>query len=326
MTGNPRIEQLKRRVESDPASIAFAALAEEYRRAGLYEDAIAACRAGLQRHPAYLSAHVTLGRALIEVDRIDEAREELEYVLKVAPENLAAIRGLAEIHHRRGELREEEHYTAALDAARREALAHERGAHPAAVPAAGARPAVPSVTAAVAPRPSKAPPQVAVAQQAQWNAPAPLPIAPATAPSLEVTQKRPGPVNPVALTTGTAPAASSAALPEGAAVSSRPLVAPPPVVTAPAVVPSTPKAGPSVPFIPDAQIPDLAPLPLAPSDRRPAAAAPSASATPPSVQLVRTESNAAASPPHPALAELEAFLAAIERAREESEPPAPAGS
>ncbi|HEX4684470.1 MAG TPA: hypothetical protein VH277_17255, partial [Gemmatimonadaceae bacterium] len=49
------------------------------------------------------SAHVTLGRALIEVGRLQDARGELEYVLKLAPENLAAIRGLAEIHHRVGQ-------------------------------------------------------------------------------------------------------------------------------------------------------------------------------------------------------------------------------
>jgi tetratricopeptide (TPR) repeat protein len=102
MSDNPRIEELRRRVQSDPASIAFAALAEEYRRAGQHEEAIATCKAGLRRHPAYLSAHVTLGRALIEVGQYEEAREELEHVLKVAPENLAAIRGLAEIHQRLG--------------------------------------------------------------------------------------------------------------------------------------------------------------------------------------------------------------------------------
>jgi tetratricopeptide (TPR) repeat protein len=100
---SPRIEELKRRVQSDPASIAFAALAEEYRRAERYEEAIETCKAGLVRHPSYLSAHVTLGRAFIEVGRLKNAREELEYVLKLAPENLAAIRGLAEIHHRMGE-------------------------------------------------------------------------------------------------------------------------------------------------------------------------------------------------------------------------------
>jgi tetratricopeptide (TPR) repeat protein len=100
---SPRIEELKRRVQSDPASIAFAALAEEYRRAGRFDEAIDTCKTGLTRHPSYLSAHVTLGRAFIEVGRLQDAREELEYVLKLAPENLAAIRGLAEIHHRIGD-------------------------------------------------------------------------------------------------------------------------------------------------------------------------------------------------------------------------------
>ncbi len=110
MAESPRIEELRRRVQSDPASIAFAALAEEYRRAGRFEEAIETCSAGLIRHPSYLSAHVTLGRALIEVGRLDEAREELESVLKLAPENLAAIRGLAEIHDRTGDSREQASY------------------------------------------------------------------------------------------------------------------------------------------------------------------------------------------------------------------------
>jgi tetratricopeptide (TPR) repeat protein len=100
MADSPRIEELKRRVQSDPASIAFAALAEEYRRAGRFEEAIDTCTAGLVRHPSYLSAHVTLGRALIDVGRLEEAKKELESVLRLAPENLAAIRGLAEIHER----------------------------------------------------------------------------------------------------------------------------------------------------------------------------------------------------------------------------------
>ena len=106
MPDNPRIEELRRRVQKDPASIAFAQLAEEYRRAGNYEEAIAACRSGLAIHPGYLSARVTLGRALLEMNELDAAHAELDYVLKSAPENLAAIRGIAEIHHRRGQLPE----------------------------------------------------------------------------------------------------------------------------------------------------------------------------------------------------------------------------
>jgi tetratricopeptide (TPR) repeat protein len=99
---NPRIEELRRRVLADPASIAFAALAEEFRRVGRYDDAIETCRTGLNRHPAYLSARVTLGRALIETGDFAGAREELETVLRSAPENIAALRGLEQINERLG--------------------------------------------------------------------------------------------------------------------------------------------------------------------------------------------------------------------------------
>src|SRR5437879_1691173 len=104
MPDNPRIEDLRRRVQKDPASIAFAQLGEELRRAGQHQEAVDTCRAGLAIHPEYLSARVTLGRALIELNKLDEGKTELERVLKSAPENLAAIRGLAEIYHRRGQL------------------------------------------------------------------------------------------------------------------------------------------------------------------------------------------------------------------------------
>ena len=107
-----RIEDLRRRAASDPASIVFAALAEEYRRAGRFEEAIVTCRAGLEHHPAFLSARVTLGRALIEAGELEEAKDALEYVVNAAPENLAAIRALAEIHSRQGELDEEKVYSA----------------------------------------------------------------------------------------------------------------------------------------------------------------------------------------------------------------------
>src|SRR3954471_10938548 len=119
MADSQRIEDLRRRVQKDPASIAFAQLAEECRRAGNYQEAVDVCRAGLELHPGYLSARVTLGRALIELNELDAALAELEHVLKSAPENLAAIRGVADIHHRRGALPEAlVQYRAALALAR----------------------------------------------------------------------------------------------------------------------------------------------------------------------------------------------------------------
>jgi tetratricopeptide (TPR) repeat protein len=95
---NPRIEDLRRRVQKDPASIAFAQLAEEYRRAGDCAEAIRVCEAGLTHHPAYLSARVTLGRALFELGRLEDARAEFLRVLDAAPDNLIAVGKLAEIH------------------------------------------------------------------------------------------------------------------------------------------------------------------------------------------------------------------------------------
>jgi tetratricopeptide (TPR) repeat protein len=119
MAENARINDLRRRVQKDPASIAFAQLAEEHRRAGQFAESVEVCRAGLAIHPTYLSARVTLGRALIELSQLDEARGELETVLKSAPENLAAIRGVAEICHKQGSLDEAlRHYKAALAIAR----------------------------------------------------------------------------------------------------------------------------------------------------------------------------------------------------------------
>lgn len=97
-----RLEDLRRRVREDPASIAFAQLAEELRREGAFAEAISVCRDGLARHPTYVSARLTLGRALVQAGDFDAAEHELARVLQVAPDNLAAIRALGEANARRG--------------------------------------------------------------------------------------------------------------------------------------------------------------------------------------------------------------------------------
>jgi hypothetical protein len=148
MADNPRIEELRRRVQLDPASIAFAALAEEFRRMGRHEDAIETCRAGLLRHPAYLSARVTLGRALIETHEYDAAREELDTVLRSAPENLAAIRGLAQINERLGQSTEMDPSLAAMMHAEVERISLAAAARPAPPPEPVALPVGPVVEAA----------------------------------------------------------------------------------------------------------------------------------------------------------------------------------
>jgi tetratricopeptide (TPR) repeat protein len=113
-----RIDGLRRRLRTDPASIAFAQLAEELRRAGQIQESIETCRAGLSIHPTYLSARVTLGRALLETNDLENAQIEMERVLSAAADNLAAIRALGDIHRRRGALEASlQRYQVALDLA-----------------------------------------------------------------------------------------------------------------------------------------------------------------------------------------------------------------
>jgi hypothetical protein len=88
-----------RRVAAED-SPAFGAIAERFRRAGDLERAVALCQEGLRKFPSHLSSRVTLGWALLDLGRYDEARAELEQVLRRAPDNLAAIRGLAQLHDR----------------------------------------------------------------------------------------------------------------------------------------------------------------------------------------------------------------------------------
>jgi tetratricopeptide (TPR) repeat protein len=99
-----RLEELKRRVEADPASIAFASLAEEYRRAARFDEAVEASRAGLRFHPTYVSARVTLGRSLMELGLYDQAERELHVVARSTPDNLAARRALGDLYWRQADL------------------------------------------------------------------------------------------------------------------------------------------------------------------------------------------------------------------------------
>ena len=70
----------------------------------MFQESVDVCRSGLIVHPGYLSARVTLGRALSGLHQYEPAQQELEQVLRSAPENLAALRGLADVLQRQGEL------------------------------------------------------------------------------------------------------------------------------------------------------------------------------------------------------------------------------
>ena len=104
MANNPRIDDLRKRLEKEPNSRLFAQLAEELRKDGEFEEAIRIARAGLARHPSYPSARMTLGRALFDTGDMAAARIELQSVLEGAPDNILASRLLAECLESLGDL------------------------------------------------------------------------------------------------------------------------------------------------------------------------------------------------------------------------------
>src|SRR4029450_12795487 len=71
-------------------------LGEELRKAGELCEAIGVSREGLQKHPTYPSARMTLGRALMDSGDVSAARAEFESVVKGAPDNILASRFLGE--------------------------------------------------------------------------------------------------------------------------------------------------------------------------------------------------------------------------------------
>ena len=73
------------RLARDPSSLAFAQLADLYRKASRTQDAIALCRQGLARYPQYTTARLTLTRTYLADGRLDEAMTELRIVLEATP-------------------------------------------------------------------------------------------------------------------------------------------------------------------------------------------------------------------------------------------------
>ncbi len=93
---NPKIEELRFRLKSDPKSRLFFPLAEELRKIEQLGEAEQVLRAGLGQNPSYLSAWVSLGRVLREQDKHHDAVEALTKALHLDPGNVVAARLLAD--------------------------------------------------------------------------------------------------------------------------------------------------------------------------------------------------------------------------------------
>ena len=137
------IRRQEERLARDPASLAFAQLADLYRKAGRTRDAVALCRNGLTRYPHYTTARLILAKALVADGQLAPAQAELEAILEVSPKDVQSHRLVAEVQRRLGHIDEAvRHLEAAiaLDPSDRESqglLALLRGSEPAAGGAIG---------------------------------------------------------------------------------------------------------------------------------------------------------------------------------------------
>ena len=97
------IERLKEKISRDPNSKLFVPLAEEYKKAGMLDEAIEVLTGGLENQPGYLSARVSLGKIFIDRGMLHEAQTEFEKVIAAIPDNLYAHKKLAEIYKELGD-------------------------------------------------------------------------------------------------------------------------------------------------------------------------------------------------------------------------------
>ena len=171
MVYTSEIEKLEKRWAENPKGRNFAPLADAYRKAGELDRAIELCKAGLERHPDYVSAHIVYGRCFLDLKNDTAASQVFRKVLDLDPENVLGLKLLADIAERGGRYDEATEWLSRLlmadpmngDAA--EALTRTKGK------AAQAKP-VPSAAPPPAPTP---PPAVLVPEP-------PAPSGPTSAP------------------------------------------------------------------------------------------------------------------------------------------------
>ena len=100
------IRRQEERLARDPGSLAFAQLADLYRKAGRTRDAIALCRDGLLRYPHYTTARLILAKALVADGQFAPAQAELDAILDASPKDVQCHRLAAEIQRRLGHIDE----------------------------------------------------------------------------------------------------------------------------------------------------------------------------------------------------------------------------
>ncbi len=147
------VRALSAQLAQDPQSLVFLRLAEALRRKGQLDAALRVALNGLERHPHLADAHDLYARVLTDKHDYERAFDEWDMALRIAPNHTGALKGLAFLYFKVGDLAQAE---AHLELAKRiepddpsitQAVAMVRGG--AAPPAPGAAPPPPAPARAV---------------------------------------------------------------------------------------------------------------------------------------------------------------------------------
>jgi tetratricopeptide (TPR) repeat protein len=103
MSSSARIDELRKKFDENPRRY-FAPLANEYRKAGDFEQAVFICQEYLPQQPGHMSGHIVYGQTLFDMGRDEEARAVFETALTLDPENLIALKHLGDIARQAGDV------------------------------------------------------------------------------------------------------------------------------------------------------------------------------------------------------------------------------
>src|SRR5512134_2915373 len=114
MPPNSEIEKLERRWRDNPKGTVFAPYAEVLRKNAEYALARDVLRQGLELHPDHIPGNIVLGRCCLDLGEDGPAEAAFAHVLDLDPENVIALKALAEITERQGRLAEADSWLSRL--------------------------------------------------------------------------------------------------------------------------------------------------------------------------------------------------------------------
>jgi len=107
------IRALSAQLAQDPQSLVFLRLGDALRRKGQLDAALRVATNGLERHPHLADAHDLYARILTDKHDYERAFDEWDMAVRIAPHHTGALKGLAFLYFKVGDIEQAEAHLAA---------------------------------------------------------------------------------------------------------------------------------------------------------------------------------------------------------------------